>query len=126
MLTRQLIRRFCVSAEVKSKVFAAVNAYKNERSREILGDLQAKGSAATAEEAKAQQAILTLLSKEVTDESQWRDFGFDGLDEVECMLTIEDALGLSVPDDEFHGVHGIQAALRVVEKYAPKEAVGAN
>ena len=123
MLTRHLTRRFAVSAEVKSKVFAAVNAYKSERSREILGDLQAKGSAATAEETKAQNAIVSLLSQEVTDKSLWRDFGFDGLDEVECMLTIEDALGLSVPDEEFHGVHGIEAALRVVEKYAPKEAI---
>jgi len=118
MLCRQLLRRFTVNAEVKAKVFSAVRAYRDERKREIVNDFQAKGENATEDDKKTHARQMDLLSREVSDETQWKDFGFDGLDEVECLLTIEDAVGIRVPDADFHGVHGIEAALKIVEKYA--------
>jgi len=121
MLTRSFIRRFALSAETKGKVFSAVRAYKDERSREIANDLKAKGDNASLAETDPLQKQLIHLAKEVTEASLWKDFGFDGLDEVECLLVVEDELGIKIPDDEFHAIHGMEAALKVVEKYAPKE-----
>jgi acyl carrier protein len=123
MLSRVFFRRqfASLSLETERKVFGAVQAYKDERSREIFGDLQAKGDSVSEEEKLRTTEQLRLLSAQVTGSSQWKDFGFDGLDEVECLLTIEDAVGIRVPDEDFHAVHGMEAALKIVEKYAPTE-----
>ena len=119
MLTRVLFRKFTVSPEIRGKVISAVNAFKAERIREVSGDLAAKG--VSEADKKFKEELLVKLRTEVNENSEWKEFGFDGLDEVECLLTIEDAVGVKVPDEDFHAVHGVQAALRVVEKYALRE-----
>lgn len=107
-------RRFSVQRQA---VMSAVQTFMKQRRAEIEHELQFKGENATEEEKTSSAKLVELLAQEVKEDSQWRDFGFDGLDEVECVLTIEDALNIRLPDEEFHAIHGVQDAIRIVEKY---------
>ena len=113
-------RSFSNVPSTKLAVIEAVKSFTAQRKHEIASELVHKGEAASEAERTAAQETLAKLSKEVNETSVWRDFGFDGLDEVECLLTIEDALGVRVPDEEFHGIHGVSDALHIAQKYLDK------
>ena len=115
------VRRFFATESQRKSVLSAVGEFMKQRKSEIENELQFKGENATEEEKESTKKLVQLLSKQVTEDSQWKDFGFDGLDEVECVLTIEDALSIRLPDDEFHAIHGVQDALKVITKHTSKD-----
>lgn len=74
-----------------------------------------------ADKEEVHALIQTLSTAEPTKETTWASLGFDGLDEVELVMAIESAFGITLEDDEFHSVHSVEDAIRVLTKYAPKQ-----
>ena len=119
-LVRPSLRSFSTSKET---VVNAVRSFVQHRKHEIASELTQKGSLASDQDKKAATDSLAKLSAEVHENSKWSELGFDGLDEVECILTIEDALGVRLPDEEFHMIHSVPDAINIVSKHlASKQA----
>ena len=121
MISRVFLRKFTeASSDLKNQVLNAVRRYADQRKSEIQRD-KTLGNWSESE-AKINEATLLKLSQQVTEQSNWVDLGFDGLDEVECVLTIEDAVNVRVPDDEFQKARGIQDVLKLISQYqAPSQ-----
>ena len=75
----------------------------------------------SADKEETKKLIQQLTDSSVTDETTWASLGFDGLDEVEVVLAIEQALGITLPDEEFHTIRSISDAIKVFAKYTPKQ-----
>ncbi len=111
-----------VTPQMKQTIIDAVKSFNEMRKHDLSAELTQKGADASETEKKNAEEMVKKLNAAVTETSQWRDFGFDGLDEVECVLTIEDALGVRLPDEEFHAIHGVPDAIQVIAKHGSKEA----
>lgn len=111
------IRLFSSSNSLQFKVQEAVQDFINLR-REELEQYEAVDEADKEETIKL---IQQLKESSVTEATTWSALGLDGLDEVELVLAIEQALGVTLPDDEFHTIRSIPDAIAVFAKYTPKQ-----
>jgi acyl carrier protein len=75
----------------------------------------------TNDREETQKLIDQLSYSRITEETTWASLGFDGLDEVEVVLAIEQALGITLPDEEFHTIRSVADAVNVFSKYTPKQ-----
>lgn len=73
-----------------------------------------------ADKEETVKLIEKLSQAKIDALTTWSSLGFDGLDEVELVLAIEHALGIQLPDDEFHSIRSVSDAVKVIEKYLPK------
>ena len=45
------------------------------------------------------------------------DLGYDSLDQIEFMMTIEDEFDISVPDEEAEKIKTVRAAVQAIQKF---------
>jgi acyl carrier protein len=70
------------------------------------------------------QTVIELIcdkhdipKEEITLDSQFAaDFGFDSLDQVEFMMTIEDQFEISVPDEIAEKIQTVRDAVQAIQK----------
>ena len=74
-----------------------------------------------ADKEETRKLIDQLLGAKVDEDTTWASLGFDGLDEVEVVLAIEQALGITLPDDEFHTIRSVADAVKVFSKYTAQK-----
>ena len=108
---------FSVQASTPFKVEEAVQNFINLR-RQELEEYEAVDAADKEETAKL---IETLAKSKIDVNTTWASLGLDGLDEVELVLAVEEALGITLSEDEFHSIHGVADAIKVFDKYALKQ-----
>jgi acyl carrier protein len=113
----QSSRWFSLSNETAFKVEEAVQDFVNMR-REELEQYQPVDE---HDKQETVQLLEKLTQAKVDSNTTWASLGFDGLDEVELILAIEETLGVHLPDDEFHSIHSVADAVKVIEKYLPKQ-----
>jgi acyl carrier protein len=115
-------------AGVRPKLLFSTNVSPANRIHEAVRDfLQLRRSELEEYEAvdptdkeETQKLIEKISIAKVDDTTTWSSLGFDGLDEVEVVLAIEEALGITLPDEEFHTVRSVADAIAVFSKYTPK------
>lgn len=110
------MRSFCAVARTTSKVLEAVTEFLDQRKME----LEQYEAADVAEKEETRALIEKLAKVKLGATTSWSELGLDGLDEVELVLAIESHLGLTLTDDEFHSIHSVADAVKVLEKYAPQ------
>lgn len=98
------------------KVIEAVTEYLTQRRLE----LEEYAAADIAEKEETNELLEKLANVKLGATTSWGDLGLDGLDEVELVLAIEAHLQVELQDDEFHSIHSVADAVKVLEKYAPK------
>ena len=111
------IRLFSVKADTSFKIEEAVQQFINLRREE----LEQYEPVDASDKAETNKIIETLSNSKVDSSTTWASLGMDGLDEVELVLAIEEALGVTLPDEEFHSIHSVADAVRVIEKYRPSQ-----
>ena len=111
------MRPFCAQVmRTTSRVIEAVEEFLNQRRME----LQEFQGADASEKEETQKLLDKLAGVKLGALTSWSELGLDGLDEVELVLAIESHLDVSLSDDEFHSIHGVADAVKVLAKYAPK------
>ena len=111
------IRFFSSSNSIDFKIQEAVQDFINLR-REELEQYEAVDAADKEETTKL---IQQLRDSRVSGTTTWSSLGLDGLDEVELVLAIEQALGVTLPDEEFHTIRSVADAIAIFAKYTPKQ-----
>jgi len=113
---------FSSSRSVDSKFHEAVQEYIDARKVE-LQEYQSTNPP-DSEEVKS---LLTKLSNvKLTDAIPFTAMGLDGLDEVELVLTIESKFGITLSDSDFHSIHSIADAARVLSGSSGYEKNGSK
>ncbi len=84
-------------------------------------ELQQYEAVDSSDKAETEKLIELLSGAKVDAATTWSSLGLDGLDEVELVLAIEEALGITLPDEEFHKVRSVSDAVEVFSKYTPKQ-----
>ena len=115
--SRGVVRLFSGQVDMTSKVLASVQEFINVRKAEF--EQYEAVDPADKEETKALIEKLDSVRPDLN--TTWASLGFDGLDEVEVVLAIESSLGVTLSDDEFHSIHSVSDAVKVLGKYAPKQ-----
>ncbi len=54
--------------------------------------------------------------------ASFTSMGLDGLDEVELVLTIESNFGITLSDEDFHAIHSVADAIRIIDKITNNDA----
>jgi len=93
---------------IRAKVDEFIQAKKVE-----LNEFQATNP---PDRADIENLLTQLIKTEISDTTPFTLLGLDGLDEVELVLTIESMFGITLSDAEFHSIHSISDAVRVVSK----------
>lgn len=71
--------------------------------------------------------LLSQLSRaDVSDNTPFTSLGLDGLDEVELVLTIESKFGITLSEPDFHSIHSIADAVRVISDSIPNHSESAQ
>jgi len=83
-------------------------------------ELQQYDAVDPSDKAETQELIKKLTNVQLEEEAPFASLGFDGLDEVEIVLAIESQFGVTLSDDEFHSIHSVADAVKILDKYAPK------
>ena len=112
-----LTRCFTVKADPTSKIEQAVKDYIINRRAE----LEQYEPVDAADKEETTKLVDNLRSASVDKSTVFRSLGFDGLDEVEIVLALEEALGITLPEEEFHSIRGVSDAVGVFSKYTPKQ-----
>jgi len=113
------IQRRCFADQVSPalRIFDAVGEFINVRRAE----LEQYEAVDPTDKEETQKLINQLIGTKVDSETTWASLGFDGLDEVEVVLAIEQALGITLPDEEFHTIRSVADAVEVFSKYTAKQ-----
>jgi acyl carrier protein len=114
---RSMTRGFAGRVDVSGRVIAAVEDFVKTRKLE----LEHYEAVDPADKEEVRQLIDKLSSAEPSRETTWASLGLDGLDEVEMVMAIESQFGVTLEDEEFHSIHSVEDAVRVLTKYAPKQ-----
>jgi acyl carrier protein len=85
-------------------------------------ELQQYEAVDPSDKEETQELIKKLTNVQIEENEPFSALGFDGLDEVEIVLAIESQFGTTLSDEEFHSIHSVADAMKVFEKYAPKQA----
>ncbi len=84
-------------------------------------ELQQYEAVDPSDKEETQELINKLTNVQIEEEAPFASLGFDGLDEVEIVLAIESQFGITLSDEEFHSIHSVSDAMKVLDKYAPKQ-----
>ena len=95
----------------------AVDEFINARRLE----LERYQSANQPDGEQASELLRKLSSVDLGDSTSFPSVGLDGLDEVELILMIESKLGITLSDSDFHSIHSIADAVRVINRAVPSE-----
>ena len=109
-------RFFSIKADPSQKITQAVQSFVDTRRVE----LEQHEAADAADKEETTRLIANLKNAKVDNSTVWSALGFDGLDEVEIVLAIEEALGITLSDDEFHSIRSVSDAVEVFSKYTAK------
>ena len=101
---------FSTSSSINSKVREAVNEFIEARKVE----LKEYQSTNPPDSEEVQQLLEKLNNIQLTETAPFTSMGLDGLDEVELVLMIESKFGITLSDSDFHSVHSIADAARVI------------
>ena len=70
-----------------------------------------------------EQSVRTVLVEEfkvdpgtITPEATFKHMGLDSLDMVSLVMSLEDRLGVQIPDDELQGIERLDQALDLLER----------
>jgi acyl carrier protein len=111
------IRNFSTSV-VDRKIREAVDEYVKLRKSE------AKEYNPSVPSDKVKMGAIDTSSTETSSElpSSFASMGLDGLDEVELVLTIESKFGITLSDEDFHAIHSVSDAIRIIDKITNNDA----
>lgn len=110
-------RSFSANVSPAPRIKQAVENFLNVRKSE----LQQYEAVDPSDKEETDKLIKMLENAQVSSETTWSSLGLDGLDEVELVLSIEEALGITLPDEEFHTVRSVSDAINVFSKYTAKQ-----
>lgn len=105
-----------MKADPSQKITQAVQSFVDTRRVE----LEQHEAADAADKEETTRLIASLKNAKIDNSTVWSALGFDGLDEVEIVLAIEEALGITLSDDEFHSIRSVSDAVEVFSKYTAK------
>lgn len=100
-----------------TRIHEAVRDFINVRRSE----LEQYEAVDQADKEETRKLIDQLMGARVDEDTTWASLGFDGLDEVEVVLAIEQALGITLPDEEFHTIRSVADAVKVFSKYTAQK-----
>lgn len=106
-------RSFAGKADPSSRIQKAVEDFVNTRRAE----LEQHTATDEADKEETAKLISSLKNAKIDRATAWASLGFDGLDEVEIVLAIEEAFGIRLTDDEFHSIRSVSDAIEVFSKY---------
>jgi acyl carrier protein len=110
-------RSFSTNSALDTKVRRAVDDYmklRKSEAREFNSSIPIK-----PEPGVIDGPSLNLSS----DPSEsFASMGLDGLDEVELVLTIESKFGITLSDEDFHAIHSVADAVRIIDKITNNDA----
>jgi acyl carrier protein len=111
------LRQFSSKVSPAPRIKEAVENFLNVRKSE----LQQYEAVDPSDKEETEKLIKVLEGAKVSPETTWASLGLDGLDEVELVLSIEESLGITLPDEEFHTVRSVSDAINVFSKYTAKQ-----
>ena len=111
------LRHFSSNVSPAPRIKEAVENFLNVRKSE----LQQYEAVDPSDKEETEKLIKVLEGAQISPESTWASLGLDGLDEVELVLSIEESLGITLPDEEFHKVRSVSDAINMFSKYTAKQ-----
>ncbi|KAF4666382.1 hypothetical protein FOL47_004119 [Perkinsus chesapeaki] len=116
--------------DIAARTVEAIKEYLQMRREEVAVEHEAeKGGAAArtvAEEAlkRLDENIVTFGTKTADEllSLSFESLGFDGLEEVECLLQIEEAFDVKLPDEAFNKLKCGQEAMEAVKQQLKEQA----
>jgi acyl carrier protein len=112
-----IFRPFSTQVSPATRIHEAIREFIDLRKSE----LEQYEAVDSNDKEETQKLINQLSNSRISEETTWASLGFDGLDEVEVVLAIEQALGITLPDEEFHTIRSVADAIMVFSKYTPKQ-----
>jgi acyl carrier protein len=105
-------RRFATDSGVGNTIRQAFDEYMKFRTFESADP----NSPIPSKKAQpnAHDHIMSISTGDLSN--SFASFGLDGLDEVELVLTIESKLGITLSDEDFHAIHSVADAIRIISK----------
>ena len=110
-------RCFSTQTAVDIQIRKAFDDYMKLRSSEINEYEPTSSSDRT--ETGSNDSCSSQIDVRVTE--SFASMGLNGLDEVELVLTIESKLGITLSDEDFHAIHSVADAIRIINKLEQTE-----